>query len=179
MRCSELGYLSQYCVRLQTGLAGFDPRQRQRIFPLTSMSRPALGPTQPPGQWVPVVLAEGKARRGVTLTTHSHLVPRSRMSRSYTSSPPSASMASIGTDFCIRYSVQKWPNTHPISSGILSDITREIRFSAKCKTYAIMNMAVRCWILKFQPTFSQNSVNESWVALARNFSRNLYCKGQR
>jgi hypothetical protein len=28
--------------------------------------------------------------RGVTLTTHSHLVPRSRMSRSYTSSPPQA-----------------------------------------------------------------------------------------
>jgi hypothetical protein len=30
----------------------------------------------------------GKARAGVTLTTHPHLVPRSRMSRSYTSSPP-------------------------------------------------------------------------------------------
>jgi hypothetical protein len=29
-----------------------------------------------------------KPGRGVTLTTHSHLVPRSRMSRSYTSSPP-------------------------------------------------------------------------------------------
>jgi hypothetical protein len=24
-----------------------------RIFPLASVSRPALGPTQPPGQWVP------------------------------------------------------------------------------------------------------------------------------
>jgi hypothetical protein len=30
-----------------------------------------------------------KRGRGVTLTTHPHLVPRSRMSRSYTSSPPS------------------------------------------------------------------------------------------
>jgi hypothetical protein len=29
-----------------------------------------------------------KDGRGVTLTTHPHLVPRSRMSRSYTSSPP-------------------------------------------------------------------------------------------
>jgi hypothetical protein len=27
---------------------GFNPRQRQRMFPLTSVSRPALGPTQPP-----------------------------------------------------------------------------------------------------------------------------------
>jgi hypothetical protein len=31
-----------------------------------------------------------KRGRGVTLTTHPYLVPRSRMSRSYTSSPPSA-----------------------------------------------------------------------------------------
>jgi hypothetical protein len=32
--------------------------------------------------------AGAKRGRGVTLTTHPHLVPRSRMSRSYTSSPP-------------------------------------------------------------------------------------------
>jgi hypothetical protein len=31
-----------------------------------------------------------KRGRGVTLTTHTHLVPKSRMSRSYTSSPPKA-----------------------------------------------------------------------------------------
>jgi hypothetical protein len=33
-------------------LPGFDPRQRQRIFPLTPASRPAVGPTQPPIHWV-------------------------------------------------------------------------------------------------------------------------------
>jgi hypothetical protein len=60
-----------------------------RIFPLASVSRPALGPTQPPVQWVPRVLSPGVKRgRGVALTTHPHLVSRSRMSRSYTSSPP-------------------------------------------------------------------------------------------
>jgi hypothetical protein len=52
-------------------------------FLLAPASRPTLGPTQPPIQWVPVV----KRGRGVTLTTH-HLVPRLRMSRSYTSSSP-------------------------------------------------------------------------------------------
>jgi hypothetical protein len=31
---------------------------------------------------------EAKSDRGVTLTTHLHLAPRSRMGRSYTSSPP-------------------------------------------------------------------------------------------
>jgi hypothetical protein len=49
----------------------FDSQQRQEIFPLTSVSRPALEPTQPPVQWVPGVLSPGvKHRWGVTLTTH-------------------------------------------------------------------------------------------------------------
>jgi hypothetical protein len=72
-----------------TGRSGFDPRQGQRIFPLASVSRPALGPTQPPVKWVPGVLSPGLKRgRGVTLTTHPHLVLRSSMSRRYISSSP-------------------------------------------------------------------------------------------
>jgi hypothetical protein len=40
-------------------------------FPLASVSRPALGPTQPPVQWVPGVLSPGVKRGwGVMLTTH-------------------------------------------------------------------------------------------------------------
>jgi hypothetical protein len=51
--------------------------------------------------WVPGVLSPGVKRgRGVTLTTRPHLVPRSRMSRSCTSSsPPNASMACSGTAY--------------------------------------------------------------------------------
>jgi hypothetical protein len=65
------------------------PDRGERIFPLASVSRPALGPTQPSIQWVPVVLSSGlKHGWGVTLTTHHHLVPRSRMSRSCNSSSP-------------------------------------------------------------------------------------------
>jgi hypothetical protein len=42
-----------------------------------------------PVQWVLGVLSPGLKRgRGVTLTAHPHLVSKSRMSRSYTSSPP-------------------------------------------------------------------------------------------
>jgi hypothetical protein len=61
-----------------TGQSGFDPRQRQSIFPVDYVSTLALGPTQPPVQWVPGVLSPGVKRgRGVTLTTHLHLAPRS------------------------------------------------------------------------------------------------------
>jgi hypothetical protein len=47
-----------------TGRSGFDPRQGQ-IFPVASVSRLALGPTQPPVQWLPEVLCPRvKARPG-------------------------------------------------------------------------------------------------------------------
>jgi hypothetical protein len=69
----------------------FNPRQR--VFPLTSVSRLAVVPTQPPVQWIPGVLSPGvKCGQGMTLTTHPHLVSRSWMSRRYTSSPPCASV---------------------------------------------------------------------------------------
>jgi hypothetical protein len=86
------GWLSQYSVWLRTGRqgdCGSIPGRGERIFPLTSVSRPALGSIQPPVQWVLGVHSLGLKRgRGVTLTTHPHLMPRLRMSRSYTSSPP-------------------------------------------------------------------------------------------
>jgi hypothetical protein len=49
-----------------------------------------------PGVLSPMI----KCGRGVTLTTHPHLVPRSWMSRSYTSSPPCASVGVLWD--CIR-----------------------------------------------------------------------------
>jgi hypothetical protein len=48
-------------------------------------------------------LRGAKRGRGVTLTTHPHLMPRSRMSRSYISSPPSAFMACSGTALAFLY----------------------------------------------------------------------------
>jgi hypothetical protein len=86
------GKLSHYSVWLRAGRpddTGSIPGRNDRILPLAFVSRPTLGPTQPSVQWVPGVLSPGVKRgRGVTLTTHPHLLPRSRMSRIYTSSPP-------------------------------------------------------------------------------------------
>jgi hypothetical protein len=38
----------------------------------------AMGPTQPPIQWVPGALSPGQSGQVMTLTTHLHLVLRSR-----------------------------------------------------------------------------------------------------
>jgi len=50
-----------------------------RDFP--RLSRPALGPTQPPLQWVPSLSRGVKGGRGMTLTPHLLLVPWSRKGR--------------------------------------------------------------------------------------------------
>jgi len=46
------------------GVLGFDSRQGLGIFLLTTVSRPALGPTQPPFHWVPGALSLGIKRPG-------------------------------------------------------------------------------------------------------------------
>jgi hypothetical protein len=81
---------SEQCLTTEwtTGRSGFDPGRGKRIFPLVSVSRPALGPTQPPVQWVPGGPFPGDIARPGREYDHSlHLAPRLRMSRSYTSSP--------------------------------------------------------------------------------------------
>jgi hypothetical protein len=75
--------VAQYSVWIQTRPV-FDTRQRQRMFPLTSVSRPTLRPTQPPVQWVPGVLSlGGKEQPGCDADHSPHLMPKSRISKGY------------------------------------------------------------------------------------------------
>jgi hypothetical protein len=57
------------CIRTRLGVGRPGPD-----FLHATASRPALGPTQPPIQWVP-----GVKRPGVKLTTHLHPVPRLKL----------------------------------------------------------------------------------------------------
>jgi len=60
-------------IALGYGLDGrrFQSRQRLGKFLFTTLSRPTLGPTQPPTQWTP-----GDLPLEVKLTTHIYLLPR-------------------------------------------------------------------------------------------------------
>jgi hypothetical protein len=98
-----------------TGRSRFDPRQRRknlssRLCVQTGSATHPTSCTMGTG-----VLSPGLKRgRGVTLTTHPHLAPRS-MSRSYISSPTSAFMACSGTALALA-AVCRWSlSDHPLS----------------------------------------------------------------
>jgi hypothetical protein len=67
---SSVGIVSEYGLD-DWAIEIRSPAEAKGFFPLASVSRTALGPTQSPVQWVPGFLSPGLKRgRGVTLTTH-------------------------------------------------------------------------------------------------------------
>jgi hypothetical protein len=117
---------------------------------LASVSRPALGPTQSPVQWVPGVLSSGLKRgRGVTLTTHPHLVPMSRMSRSYTSSPPSAYVACSGT--ALAFNLQNSArHFYPYCPMLVTSVTDIKKIMKMCKLREVNNQVSRKFVSWFE-----------------------------
>jgi hypothetical protein len=76
------------------------PAEAKGIFPLASVSRPALGPTQPSVQWVPGVVSPGSKTRPVSEADYSPPSSAEVVSGSYIYPlPPNASMGFSGTTF--------------------------------------------------------------------------------
>jgi hypothetical protein len=94
-------------LKWTNGRPKFEHRQRQRIFSLASVSRPALRSIPPPIQWATGggSFPGGKGRPGSDADHSPHLVPRSRMSRSYNSSPRRRLHGGSGTDLLYFYKV--------------------------------------------------------------------------
>jgi hypothetical protein len=96
----EPEWLSQYSVWLRTGRPGNrvrSPAGTKDFFSLTSVSRPALRHTSLLYNGYRGSFPRSKARPGRDADQSPHLVPRWGLSRSYISSPPSATMACNGT----------------------------------------------------------------------------------
>jgi hypothetical protein len=72
------------------------PAGKKGFFPLASVSRHSVAHTASCTRGTGVLSSRVKRNRGVTLTTHLHLVPRSRMSRSCTSLPQAPSWSVVG-----------------------------------------------------------------------------------
>jgi hypothetical protein len=81
----KLSLLQRWATGWTIGVLGLDFWRGLGIFLFATASTTALGPTQPPIQWVPGTLYVGVKRPGREL--HLHLVPRSKNERSYTSTP--------------------------------------------------------------------------------------------
>jgi hypothetical protein len=88
IRISNSGTVQRYSVGLRAGDRRFDSRQGLGIFLFNTASRPVLGPTHPPIQWVPWVLSLQLKRPGC----ESHQSPPSSAEMkngcSCTSTPP-------------------------------------------------------------------------------------------
>jgi len=79
-----VGRDSSVGVAIHCGLDGPGIKSRcGRDFP--HPSKPALGPTQPPTQWVEGLFPGGQ---GLALITHSHPVPRVKKEQSCIPTPP-------------------------------------------------------------------------------------------
>lgn len=81
-----LRWIAGIAVSVQHGLRALRPGfvcGQCDIFLFSTKSRPALFPTHPPFQWVPVALSSGQDGSSVKLTTRFFLVSKSRKMELY------------------------------------------------------------------------------------------------
>jgi hypothetical protein len=99
---------------------------RGKIFLFSTSSRSALGPTQPPIQLEPELFAREQSGQGLKLTTHLHLVPRSR-----TVNPD------LHFPICLHGIVFNWLSTRKSLPHVIS-----LKSQTKVYTHTIINLYI-------------------------------------
>jgi hypothetical protein len=91
----ESGWLSRYSDGLRAGRQRGPSSSPGRVkkFLFSTSSRPALGPTQPPIEWVPGALSPGVKQTGHEADHSPPASAEVKKTWIYTSTPPYASMA--------------------------------------------------------------------------------------
>jgi hypothetical protein len=85
--------LNDWVTGWTIGILGFESQQGLGNFPFTTVSRTALGPTQPPIQWVPGALSLGVKRPGRRADHSPPSIAEVKNACSYTSTPQYVFMA--------------------------------------------------------------------------------------
>jgi hypothetical protein len=75
-------------TRLWTGQVGLNSQQGQGVFLFATTSRPALGPTQPPNQWVLEALSPGVKQLVGCEAFYSPSTAEIKNAWIYTATPP-------------------------------------------------------------------------------------------
>jgi hypothetical protein len=98
-----------------TGRSGFDTRPRRKDISSNLCVKPALGPTQPPVQWVPRVLSPGQSAAGAWRWPLTPIYCRGQeWIGAISPFPPSATMACRGTALLcfFTYYIRTYLHTH-------------------------------------------------------------------
>jgi hypothetical protein len=126
---------------------GYDPQRRQRIFPLASVQTSTEAHPASCTMCIEASFPGGKARLGRNADHSPHLVPRSRMSRSYISSPLWRLHCVAGHLYFLLFTVFASNSLHSVSKfwvGVQSNLKRNC--SSKCVKFLILCTVINTFI---------------------------------
>ena len=141
----------------------------QQIVLFSKTSRSNLGPTQPLTQWVLGLLPRRWKGRDFKITIHLHLVPRVRMGRNYSSTPPIYPQSVQENKFILPHCTDKYAVFKKVTSvGLITVCINLLKPSGffthhqvSCKNSTWCSLCVECFvrISEHTATFALYTIN--------------------